>query len=82
LPKKESVPKSEKGKSTKSPNIALRYSGMAFQMIAIIGVITFIGVKVNDYFEADPPYITAIFALLSIFAALYLTLKDLIIPKK
>ena len=55
---------------------------MAFQMIAIIGVITFIGVKVNDYFGAEPPYITAIFALLSIFAALYLTLKDLIFPKK
>jgi len=55
---------------------------MAFQMIAIIGIITFIGTKVNAYFEADPPYITAIFALLSIFAALYLTLKDLILPKK
>ena len=82
MPKKESTPKSAKEKSSKNPNVALRYSGMAFQMIAIIGVITFIGVKVNDYFGAEPPYITAIFALLSIFAALYLTLKDLIFPKK
>ncbi|NNE28870.1 MAG: hypothetical protein HKN16_04515 [Saprospiraceae bacterium] len=55
---------------------------MAFQMLAVILVITFLGKKINDYFEVDPPYITALFALLSIFAALYLTLKDLAGGKK
>lgn len=60
----------------------MKYSGMAFQMIAIIFVITFLGKRLNDYWELDPPYVTALFALLGVLAALYLTLKDIINPKK
>ncbi len=59
----------------------MKYSGMAFQMVAIIFAITFLGKRLNDYWELDPPYVTAIFALFSVLAALYLTLKDLIKPQ-
>jgi len=59
----------------------MKYSGMAFQMIAIIGVITYVGTRLNDYWELDPPIVTALFALFGVLAALYLTLKDFINPK-
>jgi len=55
---------------------------MAFQMIAIILVITFLGKKINDYYAVDPPYITALFAVISIFVALYISLKDILFPRK
>ena len=73
------MPEPEKKKV--SSNNYMKYSGMAFQMIAIIVIITYIGKWLNDYWELDPPYVTAAFALFSVLAALYLTLKDLINPK-
>lgn len=54
-----------------------RYSGMAFQMGIIILIGTLIGRKIDAYFELETPWGTVVFALLSIFAALYITLKDL-----
>ena len=59
-----------------------RYSGMAFQMGIIILVGTLIGKKLDEYFQLQRPYLTVFFALLSIFAALYLALKDLLFTKK
>lgn len=82
MAKKQPRPDSKPKKNRLDSNVALKYSGMAFQMLTIILIITFIGKKINDYYEVDPPLVTAFFALLSIFAALYLTLKDLIIGKK
>lgn len=55
-----------------------KYSGMAFQMGLIILVGTLIGKKLDERFQMERPYLTVLFALLSTFAALYLTLKDLI----
>ncbi len=54
-----------------------KYSGMAFQMGLIILAGTFLGKKLDEYFQMERPYLTVFFALLSIFAALYLVLKDL-----
>lgn len=72
-------PKPEKKRIT--DNSYMKYSGMAFQMIAIIFAITYIGKRLNDHWELDPPYVTALFALIGVLAALYLTLKDIINPK-
>lgn len=60
----------------------MKYSGMAFQMIAIIFIFSLLGQKINDHYALDPPYITAVFALFGVLAALYLTLKDFINPKE
>lgn len=73
---------SEPSKKRLTDNSYMKYSGMAFQMIAVIAVITFIGKRLNDHWELDPPYLTAIFALIGVIAALYLTLKDFINPKE
>ena len=67
-------------KSREQANKYMKYSGMAFQMIAIIFIVTLLGKRLNDYWELDPPYVTALFALVSVLAALYLSLKDLIKP--
>lgn len=56
-----------------------KYSGLAIQMGIIILVGTLIGQKLDAYFEMQRPYLTVLFALLSIFAALYVALKDLFI---
>ena len=56
----------------------LKYSGMAIQMGVVILVGTLAGQKLDAYFQTGRPYLTVLFALLSIFAALYLTLKDIL----
>lgn len=59
-----------------------RYSGMAFQMGLIILIGTLIGKRLDAHFRMERPYLTVAMALLSIFIALYLVLKDLITPAK
>ena len=68
----------------KSPinNPALKYMGMAFQMAIIIGLGTFIGKKLDEHFLTERPIFTILLALVFLFLAFYLTLKDLIINKK
>lgn len=58
----------------------MKYSGMAIQMGMVILIGTLAGQWLDDYFETERPYLTVLLALVSIFAALYLTLKDIINP--
>lgn len=52
------------------------YSGLGFQMIAIIGVFTFIGVKVDEKMENDKPIFTALLSLLGVCVSLYSVIKS------
>jgi len=54
---------------------------MAFQMIIIIGIMTFVGVKLDEHSAGEKPIFTAILSLLGVLAALYITLKDFIRKK-
>jgi len=56
--------------------------GMAFQMAFIIGLGTFIGKKLDEKFQSDRPWFTISFAMIFLFIAFYISLKDLIFPKK
>ena len=58
-----------------------RYTGMAFQMIVIIGIMTYAGVKIDERTASDTPIFTAILSLLGVIAALYTSLKDFIRKK-
>ena len=58
-----------------------RYSSMVFQMIAIIGMMAFVGVKLDERRGSEKPIFTAILSLLGVFAALYISLKDFIRKK-
>lgn len=55
---------------------------MAFQLAAVLAVGIFIGSRLDRYFGTGKPYFTALLALLSLFAGLYLSLKDLLFRKK
>jgi F0F1-type ATP synthase assembly protein I len=65
------------GKAT--PNMYLKYSGMAFQMGAIILVGAIAGQKLDKYVQTTQPWFTLVFSLLSIFVALYVSLKDFLV---
>ena len=69
--------KTEKQNSGDLKNYA-RYSGIAVQMIAIIGIMTYAGVWLDERREADTPVFTLLLSLLGVFAALYVVLKDFI----
>ena len=67
----------KEGKAREKFDAYLKYSGMAFQMGIIILVGTYAGKMLDSHFQTERPYLTVFMALLSIFAALYVSLKDL-----
>ena len=64
----------------KPPNKGLdnfaRYSGIAFQMIGIILLTTFGGVKLDKLTGWETPVFTIVLSLLGVFAAIYISIKD------
>lgn len=60
----------------------MKYSGMAIQMGVIILVGTYAGSWLDERMQTSTPWFTVGLALLSIFAALYITLKDLFTSDK
>ena len=61
----------------KPANSYLKFTGLGFQMIAIIGVFTFIGYKIDESFNHSTKWITAILSLFGVFASLYIVFKSL-----
>ncbi|MBI2271723.1 MAG: AtpZ/AtpI family protein [Bacteroidetes bacterium] len=59
-----------------------KYAGMGFQMAAIIGLGTYAGVKLDHHFGLKKfPAFTLLFSLLSVIAAIYFSVKDLLKKK-
>jgi ATP synthase protein I len=61
----------------KQLNAYLRYSTMVFQMIAIIGIGTWLGKQADSYYTFQKPWLTLIAAISSVAVALYVALKGL-----
>lgn len=55
-----------------------KYSNLAFQMIVIIGVMTWCGVKLDKVLGLSTPVFTVILSLLGVFAGIYTAIKDFI----
>jgi hypothetical protein len=55
-----------------------RYSGLAFQMVAIILLTTWGGVEIDKHTGWHTPVFTIILSLLGVFAAIYVSVKDFI----
>jgi len=55
-----------------------KYSNMGFQMVAIIGLGVFGGVKLDELISWKFPIFTIILALLSVTLAIYISIKDLL----
>ncbi|MDR2011146.1 MAG: AtpZ/AtpI family protein [Bacteroidales bacterium] len=64
----------EKGKSTL--NKFIRYSTLAFEMGAIIGIGTYAGYWIDKKFSFETPVFTIILSLFSVFSSLYLVIKQ------
>ena len=63
-------------KNKPSPNVALKYSGLAFQIAVVVGLFAFAGIKLDAHYATERPYFTAGLALLGVGVALYTALKD------
>lgn len=55
-----------------------RYSNLAFQMFAIIGIGIFGGVKLDQWLDIGFPVFTVVLSIISVAAAIYTAIKDLI----
>jgi len=74
LKPKQSLPEKER----KQLDGYARYSNLAFQMFAIIGVGIFAGVKLDQWLKFEFPVFTVLFSILSVSAAIYSAIKDLL----
>ncbi|HRZ75793.1 MAG TPA: AtpZ/AtpI family protein [Bacteroidales bacterium] len=54
----------------------LRYSNLAFQMAAVIGLGVFAGVRLDRWLELSFPACTLVLSLLSVVASIYLAVRD------
>ncbi|MFW5820568.1 MAG: AtpZ/AtpI family protein [Bacteroidota bacterium] len=55
-----------------------KYSGIAFQMIVIILLAVWGGLKLDEKYHEGEPLFIIIFSILGVFFALYVALKDFI----
>jgi F0F1-type ATP synthase assembly protein I len=74
---------SQKKRNLKNPrskglNDFARYSGLAFQMVAIILITTWGGIELDKLLKFETPVFTIILSLLGVFAAIYFAVKDFI----
>ncbi len=76
----ENLTKHPKEGESKRPPLEsyARYSGLAFQMFAIIGLGIFGGVKLDQWLKIGFPVFTVLLAILSVAAAIYTAIKDLL----
>lgn len=71
--------KTKQKKKQKKINDVAKYTGIAFQMVVIILLGVFGGIKLDEKVTGiEFPLFTIIFSLLAIGLALYYTIKDLL----
>ncbi|MBD2723716.1 MULTISPECIES: AtpZ/AtpI family protein [Hymenobacter] len=54
-----------------------KYSGLAFQMLAIIGGATWVGTWLDGHFHTQNPWFTIGLALLGVFVAMFQVIRSL-----
>jgi ATP synthase protein I len=70
--------KNPKKQENKDLNNYAKYSGIAFQMVVIIAVTTWGGIKLDKLAGFETPVFTIILSLLGVLAAIYTAVKDFI----
>ena len=61
----------------KSLNAYAKYSGMGFQMIAVIGIFTYAGLKIDESAHHQVRWVTAILSLVGVLISLYIVIVSL-----
>jgi hypothetical protein len=67
----------DKGNAGKEVNSYAKYSGVAFQMIAVIGVFAFAGYKIDAAGNHQTKWATAALSLVGVFISLYIVIRSL-----
>jgi len=68
--------KNEDDDNEKPANSYLKYSGTAFQMIAIIGLFTYAGFKIDEAAGHQVKWATAALSLTGVFISLYVVIRS------
>jgi len=74
MAKDEQKPENDDGNSG---NNYAKFTGVAFQMIAIIGGFTYAGVKIDQAAQHTTKWVTAALSLAGVFIAIYVVIKSL-----
>jgi len=62
---------------SRQTSTALKFTGIAFQMIVVIGLLTFIGYEIDQHFHHATAWATALFSLVGVGASLFIVFKSL-----
>jgi F0F1-type ATP synthase assembly protein I len=54
-----------------------KFAGVAFQMLAIIALFTFIGYKIDDGAGHTTKWVTAVLSLVGVFISLFIVIRSL-----
>ena len=65
-------------KPKKKFNDFIRYSSLAFEMIAIMGIGTWSGILIDDWLELGFPVFTLVLMILSVVGAIYHAIRKFI----
>lgn len=57
-------------------NAYAKFSGVAFQMIAIIGLFAFVGYKIDVSANHETKWVTAVLSLAGVFISLYIVIRS------
>ncbi|MDB5112659.1 MAG: AtpZ/AtpI family protein [Mucilaginibacter sp.] len=68
-------PEKNKGNDNQANNLA-KFTGLAFQMIAVIGVFAFVGYKIDSAANHQIRWVTATLSLIGVFISLYMVFKS------
>ncbi|MGB4774549.1 MAG: AtpZ/AtpI family protein [Daejeonella sp.] len=74
---KESKTDDEVNESKKALAGYAKYTGMAFQMLAIIGISAFIGFKTDEYYKHSVQWVTALTSVLGVCLSIYQIMRQL-----
>lgn len=67
----------ENGDGNKQAGSIAKFTGIAFQMIAIIGVFSFAGYKIDEAANHNIKWVTATLSLTGVFISLYVVIKSI-----
>lgn len=68
----------ELNKNKERLNDYAKYSGMVFQMLAVIGTGVYGGIKIDEWLNMNFPVFTIALSVISVILAIYSVIKDLI----
>jgi hypothetical protein len=63
--------------SERQANNYVKFSGMGFQMIVIIGLFSFAGYKIDESYNHSTKWVTAALSLIGVFISLYVVIKSI-----